>query len=68
MRMTKKKLGPIFDLKEGRREPAMARAVEAEGEEEEDIPHLVRKARKMVAPWKRKQATSGSSSTPKRQR
>lgn len=55
MRLKKKKLGPNFDLREEKQELALAWAMEATGEEEEDVPCLVQKRRKMAAPQKRKQ-------------
>lgn len=56
-----------MDLKEGRWKRGLAQAAESEeGDEEEEETPLVRKGRKMVAPRKRKQATPGSMSTPKK--
>lgn len=66
LRLKIMKLGLTIDLKEGRKEMAMVQGMEAKGQEEEEAPRLERKARKMAAPRKRKQAASGSSSTPKR--
>lgn len=54
LRLKKKKLGPTVDLKEGMMEMAIEKAMEIEGEEEEDAPCLVQKRMKTTASRKRK--------------
>lgn len=70
MRLKRKRLGPIIDLKEVRRERAMAGAMEVEGKEEEDTPcPLAREeGKKDSYSQKMKHAASGSSSVLKRVR
>lgn len=68
MHLHRTKLGPSVDLREGRKERALARAKEAqEGGEEEETP-LVWKERKTTDPRKRKQAAPGSTFAPKKTR
>lgn len=66
MQLKRKRLGPTVDMREGRREKALVQAVKTEEGEKKEVAPLIRKEKKMVAPWKREQATLGSRSTPKR--
>lgn len=65
MRLKRERLGPIVDLKEVRREQAVAWAMEAEEENEGDTPRAIARmeGKKTAALRKRKQAALGSSSS-----